>query len=310
MGSSKAPKTPDYTGAAQAQGLSDMQTAQYLTQANRVNQIDPYGQTIWTQEDDPSLVHAQSRLDWVNDHINNPDKYGFNQDQVDYAKSVELPQAQSGLTSASGKGKWTQTTTLTPAQQALLEQQQGIQGQQNTRTSQLLNDFQTPTLKDANPNNIQSLMYDQLTKDYGDRFAKDEASQKAQLANQGFQAGSEGYNDTLNDFTKNKNSAYGDAATQAALASYNQYNTERGQNLNDYNSQMGYLSQLLGGVQGPTMPQYQPYAQATPYQSPDMMGAMQGQYQGDLNQTNAQNASRSQTLGTVGTIASVAAIAF
>lgn len=287
MGSPKAPKTPDYTSAAIAQGQSDRETAQYLTNANRVNQVDPYGQTTWSQSQDPDIIaKLQAYAEQDDQNVNKP---GYTQ-----AKATEAANNIKALEAQLANGsRWTQTTTLSPEQQALLTQQTGIQTQQNNRISDLLKTY-NPSQGD-----IGNQIYQQMTNRYDDRFAKDEAAQKTELANQGFQQGSEGYQNTLNTFNQNKNDAYKDAATSASIAGYGQYNTE-----------MNYLAQLLGGVQGPTTPQYQPYSQATPYQSPDLLGAMQGQYQGDLNQTNAQNASRSQTLGTVGTIATAAAIAF
>jgi hypothetical protein len=374
MGSSKAPKTPDYTGAAQVQAQSDKDIAQYLTKANRVNQIDPYGTTTWTQtpSTSPEATQAQFLLDKYKQQIQqNP---GWDQKQV----QAQLAKYQSDVDAAGGgqSGQWTQTTSLTAPQQHLLEQQQLLQSVQNSRIGDLLKDFKTPEmaaqrqlqtrelaqrdlpaqrqLKQASMGNIGSIMYDQMTRKFGDRFADEEASQRAQLANQGFQQGSEGYTDTIKDFTNRKNEAYQDAASQAALATYGQYNTERGLNqgeyntlagddlarygaqtnndlnrfsalssndlnqfnalsgddTNRYNSQMGFLSQLLGGVQAPTTPQYQPYAQATQYQGADLMGAMQGQYQGDLNKTNAKNANNSNLLQTGGVLAGAAAVAF
>lgn len=418
MSSSKAPKTPDYTSAAIAQGQSDKEIAQYLTQANRVNQVDPYGQTTWTQTASPEQTQAkaQAQNELAQYNAAAASKGWERWQPAEVAKQRALIQAKIDK---AGEGQWTQTTTLTPEQQKLLNQQQFIGSMQNDRIAGLIRDTANPTaptlgaqrqlqqfdlapqrelqqrtldiaqmapqrqLKEADQNNIQDLLYGQITKQYGDRFAKEEAAQRAQLANQGFQAGSEGFNTSLNDFTREKNSAYQDAATQAALSSYDQLNKERALNqseygtlsaddlarfnaqtganlgnfgaltsndldqfnalstndlarygaqnanalnqfsalssddLNRYNSQLsqyntdkGFLAQLLGGVAGPTNPQYQPYAQATPYQAPDLLGAMQGQYQGNLNRTNAQNASNSQNMQTVGTLASAAAVAF
>lgn len=450
MSSAKAPKTPDYTSAAIAQGQSDKEIAQYLTQANRVNQVDPYGQTTWTQSMTPE--QQQAKTDATNalaQYTAAAASKGWDRWQpAEVAKQKALLQAKIDQQG----NNWTQTTTLTPEQQKLLNQQQFIGSMQNDRIANLIATTGDPTaptlgaqrqlaqydlaperqlqqrtldiaqmapqrtldiaqmgpqrtLKEADQNNIQDLLYGQITKQYGDRFAKEEAAQRAQLANQGFQAGSEGFNTSLNDFTREKNSAYQDAATQAALSSYDQLNKERGLNqseygllsaddlnrfnsqqganlgnynalsaddlnrfqaqttanlgnygaltandldqftalsnndlsrygalnanalnqfsalssddLNRYNSQLGqyntdkgFLAQLLGGVAGPTNPQYQPYAQATPYQAPDLLGAMQGQYQGNLNKTNAKNASNSQNMQTAGTIASAAAVAF
>lgn len=280
MGSSKAPKTPDYTSAAVAQGQSDKEVAQYLTQTNRVNQVDPYGKTTWSQSQDAVAVdNAKLRLQALMAET--------------HPRDALIEQAQKDLQDAQQGGKWTQTTTLTPEQQGLLTQQQNLKSLQNTRTEDLLKNF-NPSEGDISDN-----IYKSIAGRYDDRFAREEDATRASLANQGFQAGSEGFNNSMTDFNRSKNDAYGDAATQAKIAGLGQYNT-----------QMGYLAQLLGGVQGPTTPQYQPYAQATPYQAPDLLGAMQGQYQGDLNQTNAQNASRGQTTQMVGTLAAAAAVAF
>lgn len=537
MSSSKAPKTPDYTSAAIAQGQSDKEIAQYLTQANRVNQIDPYGQTTWTQAADPEADAAKKELDYWQNFVSGgaiTDGRDRSAADVAWATSHQLKDAQAKYNSLKGNGQWTQTTTLTPEQQKLLNQQQFIGSMQNDRIANLIATTKNPTaptlgaqrdlqqyglapertlqerqlniaqmsperqlqlaqmapdrkleiaqmgparelqkreleqrqmaaqrtLKDPARNDIQDLLYKQITKQYGDRFAKEEASQRAQLANQGFQSGSEGFSNQLTDFNRERNSAYEDAAVQAALASYDQTNKDRALNqseygllsaddlnrynaqtsndlnrfnslsandlgqfnaltssdlnrfnsqtqanlgnfnaltsndlnrfnsqnttnlnafnaqnsndlnrfqaqttanlgnfgaqtaydldrfnsqssndlsrfgalnadalnrfsalssddLNRYNSQLsqyntdqGFLSQLLGGVAGPTNPQYQPFAQATPYQSPDLLGAMQGQYQGNLNRTNARNASNSSNMQTAGAVASAAAIAF
>lgn len=422
MSSSKAPKTPDYTQAALAQAQSDKEIAQYLTQANRVNQVDPYGQTTWTQAADPEAEAAKKELDYWQNFVSGgtiTDGRTRNANDVAWATSHQLKDAQTKYDKLKGNGQWTQTTTLTPEQQQLLNQQQFISKMQNDRIAGLIRDTKDPTaptlgaqrtlqqynlaperdlpdrqlsvaqmaperqLKEANRNDIQDLLYKQITKQYGDRFMKEEATQRAQLANQGFQSGSEGFSNQLTDFNRERNSAYEDAAVQAALASYDQTNKDRALNqsefnllssndlnrfgsqttanlgnfgaqtsydmdrftaqsandlnrfgalnsnelnrfsalssddLNRYNSQAGqynadkgFLAQLLGGVAGPTTPQYQPYAQATPYQSPDLLGAMQGQYQGNLNKANAKNAASNSNMQAGATIAAAAAVAF
>lgn len=231
MGSSKAPKTPDFGKAA------------------RVNQYNPYGSSTWEK----------------------------------------------------GPSGWQLHETLSPRQQYLVTQQEDIGKLQNENLWKAINALGTPTFKQASVNDIGELMYGQITKDYDRRFAQDEAAQRAQLANQGFQMGSEGYQNTLRDFTEAKNRAYEDAAVQSRLASYDQYNTERGQNLAEYTN----LMQILRGQPGvgPTgaPPQGDPNAP---------LDAMGMQYQADLNRSNAANAGRGQMLGTVGTLATAAAVAF
>lgn len=349
-GKASTPKAPDYSALANQQSQLDRQTAGDITTMNRVNQIDPYGQTTWSRGNQDQLNALNYQLDYMKG-LQDPNNPSYN---PQLAKDALGQQKDLQAKIDSQMNNWTQTTTLNPEQQALLNQQTALQGQQNTRLGQLLSSFQTPTaptlgqgfalaperqLKDASQNDIQNLLYGQITKQYDDRFARDEAAQRANLANQGFQMGSEGYQNTLGDFAKQKNSAYQDAATQAALSSYDQMNKERalnqseygalssndlnrfsaqnsnelnryGAGLNGYNSQMGYLSQLLGGVQGPTNPQYQPFSQATQYQSPDILGAAQQQYQAKVGNANASNAAKGQTMGTVGTVATAAAVAY
>jgi hypothetical protein len=304
--SAKTPPTPDYTGVAKIQGQNDQQIAQYLTQANRPNQTDPYGQTTWTQTYSPeqqiAIHNAQSQYD---QYLNDP-RY----QQGDEAMA-QRAQFKSDLDNAKAGGQWNQSTTFTPQQQQLLDQQQALKNQQNARVGQLIQSYQTPTLQQASQSDIANQMYRMLTQNYDQQFTKDEASQRAQLANQGFQQGSEGYNNALRDFFNAKNQAYGNAGYQSQLAGYNQMNTENSQNLNNYNTQMGYLSQLLGGVQGPTLnqPQYPGFAPATQYQSPDLLGALSGQYKANLNGTNAQNAASGQNMQTIGQIGTMAAMA-
>lgn len=48
MGKSKAPKAPDYTGAAQATAAGNAEAARIAAKANRVSQYTPYGNLIYT----------------------------------------------------------------------------------------------------------------------------------------------------------------------------------------------------------------------------------------------------------------------
>src|SRR6478752_4009705 len=140
MGSSKAPKTPDYTGAAIEQGRQDQQIAQYLTNANRPNQIDPYGQVTWNQEESPEYLNAKAELANYQQSVANHPEWAPDLIAQDMAK------IQAKVDAAKGNGKWTQTTTYTPEQQKMLEQQQQLQGMQNSRIQELLASVQTPSV--------------------------------------------------------------------------------------------------------------------------------------------------------------------
>lgn len=53
LGGGKAPKTPDYVGAAKATSQGNLEAAQYATNANRVNQYTPYGSQTYERPSDP-----------------------------------------------------------------------------------------------------------------------------------------------------------------------------------------------------------------------------------------------------------------
>lgn len=50
MGFQAPPPAPDYTAAAQATAAGNLDAAKYATQANRANQITPYGTLKWTND--------------------------------------------------------------------------------------------------------------------------------------------------------------------------------------------------------------------------------------------------------------------
>jgi len=53
IGKQSAPAAPDYTGAANATAAGNLEAAKYATQANRANQITPYGSLTWAQGTNP-----------------------------------------------------------------------------------------------------------------------------------------------------------------------------------------------------------------------------------------------------------------
>jgi len=50
MGKSSAPAAPDYAGAAKETAAGNLEAARYATKANRMTQINPYGQIEYTQD--------------------------------------------------------------------------------------------------------------------------------------------------------------------------------------------------------------------------------------------------------------------
>lgn len=53
-GGGSSPATPDYTSAAKATSQGNLDLAKYTTQANRINQTNPYGSVSYSKTTDPS----------------------------------------------------------------------------------------------------------------------------------------------------------------------------------------------------------------------------------------------------------------
>jgi hypothetical protein len=92
---------------------------------------------------------------------------------------------------------------------------------------------------------------------------------------------------------------------------FNQQMQARQQGINDILQQRGanlaQMQGLMGLGQAMQMPQFNQFGQTAPYSTPDLMGAAQGNYNAQMDKTNAGNADRSNTLQAVGTAAGIAA---
>jgi hypothetical protein len=96
------PPAPDYVGAAEATAAGNLQSLQYQTQANRVNQVGPNGSTSWTAT--PNASAYQSAL------------------------AAWQAGGRKGMAPTQNEYQnWTQTTELNPQEQAALTAQQNTQ---------------------------------------------------------------------------------------------------------------------------------------------------------------------------------------
>lgn len=106
MSGGSAPASPDYVGAAQATSQGNLAALQYQTQANRVNQVGPYGSSTWSSTP--------------------------NQQAYEDALTSWYQQGQKGAAPTPDQyANWTQTTSLTPDEQAAVDAQQKVQADQS-----------------------------------------------------------------------------------------------------------------------------------------------------------------------------------
>lgn len=144
-GKSDPPPAPDYGAAAQQTAAGNLDMARYATQANRPNEITPYGTRTWTNNSsfdqsayDKAMASYNSAL--ANQQSQPQGYYSQSYPGDPYAgvyfNSPLLPQGQGQNSSLvapnaadfySQGDNWTSTITLSPEMQALFDQQQKLQ---------------------------------------------------------------------------------------------------------------------------------------------------------------------------------------
>lgn len=256
---------------------------------------------------------TQSRLNQVDEYT----PYG----QSLYTEGAEV----------DGVPKFTRTTTLDPAQQAILDQQNVITGDLNTLAGDQLGRVSTaladpysydglpgaPTADaEARQQTIDSL-YNQYKSRLDPRFADEQTAQLTSLANQGIEVGSDAYTNAMESFGRTKNDAYTSAGNQAVTSGGAEQNrlfglqgSERERAIQEYTAQrnapLNEVTALMSGtqIQNPTFSAIpQSGIGAADITSPTAM-AYQGQLQNAANKQSANNAVTSGLFGLGGSAAS------
>lgn len=242
MGKS-APEAPDPMETAQAQSGLNRDTA--LTQAalNMTNQVTPYGNLTYNQTGTSSFVDSNG-------------------------KTVTTP-------------TYTATTTLSPAQQAILDQTNGA----SLNLATLANE-QSAAIKDqlSNPfefnnSDAEQWAYDLASPRILQQQGKNEATLRSQLIASGIRPGSAQWDSEMSRLTN----ANTDQLNQLALTGRQQAYQEA---LTEYNNPLNSISALMSGsqVQSPSFV-------STPQTSVggvDYSGLVNNQYNAQMQQYNSQ----------------------
>jgi hypothetical protein len=304
-GKSEAPAAPDYVGQANAQAAGNLNAARAQTQANRIDQVTPYGSLVYHQGDgfdqagyDAALKRYQDQERGLqlnpqvrkymeatgailkapdrNDYMINPDKW---------SSEIQLSDTGRQLLDAYNR------TSLGMAD---------LQGSAMDRVrDSMAQPFDTSGLIDINS---------MTGMDGWDRAAnlikqrnresldQQQAALDTKLANMGLTVGSEGWATQQSQFGKQRN----DADIAAELAGSQLQNQMFQQALAGNaatlqqraylrNLPLQELSALRNGSQV-TNPTFNTPGQQGQTSGPDLLGATQGQYNSQLGQVNAQNA--------------------
>lgn len=307
---SDPPPAPDYAAAARETAQGNREAAEYAVNANRINQVTPYGSLTYTR---PTKTYDQAAYDAAlanyNAQANKPPAAapvvgGGHWDSGDYAVPAAAPVAPLGTApkledyAIQGDGSgWSQQVTLTPQAQQALDQQLAL-NQKYAETANLGFDrvrdiFENPQLDTSmlpdRAINVGQTAQEAIMSRLSPQLAQQEEALRTRLANQGITLGSEAYGreNVLQGQRAN------DLQLQAALQGINLDQANRTAALQEQaylqDRPLNLINALRSGGQV-TMPQFQQFAQQATTAGPDMLGAAGQQYQANVAATNAQNA--------------------
>jgi hypothetical protein len=307
--SSSPPASPDYTGAAVAQGQQNLQLAQYALGANRTNQQTPYGNLTWSYNPPPQGAYglqgtgtdplggsaqpapgAVAPAPSPSPSVPDPNATGPSAASAGMAPFQPPAQSATGTGSAApgwqNPGGWTSTITLSPAQQQLLNQQQALQAQQGQLAQGQLGAFaqrQAPT--EQNAQDIYNKAYSAQTERLDPQWQQAEQQQAAQLQAQGITPGMAAYDNAMRSFNQAKNDAY----QQAQLAAIQTMPQTYGMDVAAYNLPLNTYSSLMSGA-APTNPSLAASGMMGTPQGGNLLGAAQAAGQYGANLFSAQQA--------------------
>lgn len=254
MGSSPSPpKAPDPKETAAAQAGMNIDTAQAQQLTNMYNQITPEGSLSWSPTGE---------------------KYSFVNSE---GKKVEIPQ-------------YLATQQLSPAQQAIYDKTQQIQGNiaqigvdQSARIGDLLG---TPV--SLGNEEVEKRLFDLGSARLNPEFAKRDESLRQRLANQGIKEGSAAWNSEMERFTQSQNDAFNQLLLAGRGQAVQEELTQRNQPINE-------ITALLSGSQVS-----QPNFVGTPsttVQPTDYIGAVRDKQNYDLAVWQQQVQSKNSMMG-------------
>lgn len=290
FGTQKAPKTPDYVGAATATAEGNKAAALTAGALNRPTQITPTGSQTWSLKEGADPNNPQPG-DWIATTSYSPEQQKLYEGQTSAQQGL-VNTANVGVGGLAGLGVGQGLGNTTPS----------FTGDVSKTADQFSADRQA----------ISDALYANQTKYLGDQFARDDERLRSQLLSRGLTEGSAAYDNALRDQQRTQNDAYGTAANNATSQSaqmqklmqdalLNSASTQQNLYLQglsgaatEQNQPLNQILALLGGGQV-SQPNLQGYGQYGQYQGADLLSAANARYNSGLasaqynNQVNSQN---------------------
>jgi hypothetical protein len=291
------PDAPDPYATAAAQTQANKDATAYNTVANRYNTFTPYGSQTWQQYGIDPVTGA-----------------GLYNQYIDLSPTAQATVDQN-ITNARDLSK-VQNEFLQNARSTLanpIDLSKVPEYQYNANTGNY--DTQTQQAQDAVYNKQKALLDPQ--------YQQAETALQTRLANQGINLGSAAYDRALDDFSRQRDFAYGNARNDAITAGYGVQNQLFNQGLannQNYNNNVNQQLNKLFALNNQPLQQYNALASGTQVQTPtfqatpvtqtnpvDIAGLINTNYNQQLNSANADAGGFNSLLGGIGSIAGTVA---
>lgn len=239
-----SPSPPDPAKTAAAQGAMNRETAITQQQLNMTNQYNPWG----------SVEYAKTGTQ------------GFQDSKGNW---IETP-------------TYSQTTTLSPEQQAIFDQTQAAQSNMAgiaQEQSSFLQDYLGEPFE-FNNQDAANWAYDLGAQRLDPRFAQQQQQLETDLVNRGIRPGSAAYDQEMARFEQTRNDAYNQLQLTGRSQAFSEAQQTRSQPINELTALLSGSQITNPGTQSPGTPQ-------TGVAGVDYTGLVNQQYQGELAQSQA-----------------------
>lgn len=342
--SSGSPPEPDYKGAAEAKAAGDLEAARAAAAANRVNQVTPYGNLTYSNTGRKfDQVAYDAAMDAYRENLaaygsgsqqpDGPQRNAFGDTEMggmmgdvsapaQHMNAPVAPKFEDYYTGSQDDG-WTATQTLSPDQQALLDQQNktslGLASLADAGLGYVRDTLSKPFSMEGSPeiytgDNAWNQAYNAIVRRNQSQMDRATAADRTQLANQGIMQGSEAYRNAMDDRARANNDFLLGAQQQAGQEDsrrYAQALSGRQNYLQEQsflrNEPLNMLNAVRTGSQV-TNPSFANVPQQATTSGADYLGAAQGQNQYNMGLYNSDVASNNAKTGAgVGAVATIAA---
>lgn len=240
------------------------------------------------------------------------------------------------MTNTNDPGSWTLQTTLSPEMQKIydtgyqryISAMNGLKTPLNTKGLVARGDWNKLTQALAGDGGqYTDAYYNKATRLLGDKYDRENQALRSQMLNSGLMEGSEAYNNQMQEWMDAKNRNYADIADQAILTGSTMRNQDvgtlvsaltaqdnaRAKNLEELtylrNLPLAEAQTILSGLQVPQFSGGTGGGAGAPNPA-DYAGALQNQFNADMNRYNADAAQSAQTAQTGLSLAALAAMMY